>query len=97
MRWPMCRIQTMHVYSLSFRRLATGRLVYDEGIGRKLLGQANRFAFARLQYSQRGIGYMPGADNLVMRGVVMRVVAPRQGKQHVDIGQCNQKPSSSRH
>jgi hypothetical protein len=32
-----------------------------------------------------------------MRRLVMRVVAPRQGEQYVDIGLCNQKPSSSRY
>lgn len=37
------------------------------------------------------------ASKPVMRCVVMSMVAPRQGEQHVDIGQCNQNPSSSRH
>jgi hypothetical protein len=32
-----------------------------------------------------------------MRRLMMRMVAPRQGEQHIDIGQCNQNPSSSRH
>src|SRR5919109_4672682 len=37
------------------------------------------------------------ASKPTMRRLVMRMVAPRQGEQHVDIGQCNQNPSSSRH
>src|SRR6266508_2311934 len=32
-----------------------------------------------------------------VRRIVMRMIAPRQGEQHVDIGQRNQNPSSSRH
>jgi hypothetical protein len=32
-----------------------------------------------------------------MRRLVMRVVVPPQAKQYVDIGQCNQNPSSSRY
>jgi hypothetical protein len=33
----------------------------------------------------------------VMSYIMLRMVAPRQGQQHVDIGQRNQKPSSSWH
>src|SRR5215471_1979038 len=37
------------------------------------------------------------AGEPAMRRVVMGMIAPYEGEQHVDIGQCNQKPSSSRH
>jgi hypothetical protein len=44
-----------HSYTLALRRLATSRPINEEGISRKLCGQANRFAFARIKPSQRGV------------------------------------------
>ena len=69
-----------HSSSLSLRRLATGRLVNDEGIGLKLLGQANRFAFAHIKISQRGIERDRNRSHFKPCGM--------RSHPHLDLGRC---------